>query len=55
MLVFAAETSCDETSICLMENSSIIEHITFSQEIHKIHGGVVPELASRSHLEKIQI
>ena len=55
MLVFATETSCDETSICLMENSSIIEHITFSQEIHKIHGGVVPELASRSHLEKIQI
>ena len=45
MLVFAAETSCDETSICLMENSSIVEHITFSQEIHKIHGGVVPELA----------
>ena len=55
MLVFAAETSCDETSVCLMENSSIVEHITFSQEIHKIHGGVVPELASRSHLEKIQI
>ena len=55
MLVFAAETSCDETSICLMKNSSIVEHITFSQEIHKIHGGVVPELASRSHLEKIQI
>ncbi len=54
MLVFAAETSCDETSVCLMENSSILEHITFSQEIHKIHGGVVPELASRSHLEKIQ-
>ena len=55
MLVFATETSCDETSICLMENSSIVEHITFSQEIHKMHGGVVPELASRSHLEKIQI
>ena len=55
MLVFATETSCDETSICLMENSSIVDHITFSQEIHKIHGGVVPELASRSHLEKIQI
>ena len=54
MLVFAAETSCDETSVCLMENSSILEHITFSQEIHKIHGGVVPELASRSHLERIQ-
>ena len=55
MLIFAAESSCDETSICLMENSSIVEHVTFSQKIHKIHGGVVPELASRSHLEKIQI
>ncbi len=55
MLVFATETSCDETSICLMENNSIVEHITFSQEIHKLHGGVVPELASRSHLEKIQM
>ena len=55
MLVFAAETSCDETSICIMENEKIIEHITFSQEIHKKYGGVVPELASRSHLEKIQI
>ena len=54
MLVFAAETSCDETSVCLMENKNIVDHITFSQEIHKIHGGVVPELASRSHLEKIQ-
>ncbi len=55
MLVFATETSCDETSICLMDNKRIIEHITFSQEIHSIHGGVVPELAARSHLEKIQI
>ncbi len=55
MLLFATETSCDETSICLMENKNILEHVTFSQEIHKKHGGVVPELASRSHLEKIQI
>ena len=55
MLIFASETSCDETSICVMENKNIIKHITFSQEIHKKHGGVVPELASRSHLEKIQI
>ena len=54
MLVFASETSCDETSICLMEDKKIIDHIIFSQEIHKAHGGVVPELASRSHLEKLQ-
>ena len=49
MLVFVA--SCDETSVCLMKNKNIVDHITFSQEIHKIHGGVVPELASRSHLK----
>ena len=54
MLVFACETSCDETSLCLMNDKKIIEHITFSQEIHNKHGGVVPELASRSHLEKLQ-
>ena len=54
MLVFAVETSCDETSICLMENDKIIKHIVYSQEIHIHHGGVVPELASRSHLEKLQ-
>ena len=54
MLVFASETSCDETSICLMEDNKIIEHVIFSQEIHNNHGGVVPELASRAHLEKIQ-
>ena len=54
MLVFATETSCDETSICLMDNKEIVEHIVFSQEIHNKFGGVVPELASRSHLEKLQ-
>ena len=55
MLVFATETSCDETSICLMKNDKILEHFIFSQEIHKKHGGIVPELASRSHLEKSNI
>ena len=54
MLIFACETSCDETSLCLMENGKIIEHCIFSQEFHNKYGGVVPELASRSHLEKLQ-
>ena len=54
MLVFACETSCDETSICLMEDKKIVEHVIFSQDIHSKHGGVVPELASRNHLEKLQ-
>ena len=54
MLVFATETSCDETSVCLMQDQKIVEHIVFSQDIHNNYGGVLPELASRSHLEKIQ-
>ncbi len=54
MLVFAVETSCDETSICLMNNKNIVKHDIFSQKIHEKYGGVVPELASRSHLVNIQ-
>ena len=55
MLVFAIETSCDETSVCIMDNNkNIYSHIIFSQEIHNQHGGVVPELASRAHLEILQ-
>jgi len=55
MLVFSAETSCDETSVCIMDkDKKIYSHIIFSQEIHKRYGGVVPELASRTHLEILQ-
>jgi len=55
MLIFAVESSCDETSLCLMRsNGSILSHIIASQEIHSKFGGVVPELASRSHLSNIQ-
>ena len=55
MLVFAVETSCDETSVCIMDqNKKIYSHIIFSQEIHKQFGGVVPELASRAHLDILQ-
>ena len=54
MLVFSAETSCDETSVCIMkEDKTILSHIVYSQTMHK-HGGVVPELASRAHLEVLQ-
>jgi len=55
MLVFSIETSCDETSVCIMNSDkTILSHIVYSQEIHKKHGGVVPELASRAHLEILQ-
>jgi N6-L-threonylcarbamoyladenine synthase len=55
MLVFSAETSCDETSVCIMkEDKTLLSHIVYSQTIHTQHGGVVPELASRAHLEILQ-
>jgi len=55
MLVFSVETSCDETSVCIMHSDkTLLSHIVYSQEIHKKHGGVVPELASRAHLEILQ-
>ena len=52
MLVFAVETSCDETSVCIINNNKeILSHIIYSQEEHKTFGGVIPEIASRSHLK----
>lgn len=56
MLVFSVESSCDETSVCIMnDKKEIFSHIVYSQQIHKKYGGVVPELASRAHLEILQI
>ena len=55
MLVFAIETSCDETSVCIMDkNKTIHNHTIFSQEVHQKFGGVIPEIASRAHLEILQ-
>ena len=55
MIVFAIETSCDETSVCIINNNKkILSHITYSQKEHKKFGGVIPELASRSHLQILQ-
>ncbi|PMQ01772.1 MAG: tRNA (adenosine(37)-N6)-threonylcarbamoyltransferase complex transferase subunit TsaD [Dictyoglomus sp. NZ13-RE01] len=55
MIVLGIETSCDETSIALVkEGKEILSNIISSQvDIHKIYGGVVPEIASRLHAERI--
>ena len=55
MIIFAVETSCDETSVCLLHNNgTILSHIVNSQTEHKDYGGVIPELASRAHLQILQ-
>lgn len=52
--VLAIETSCDETSAAIVNNRKVLSNIVTSQiEIHKPYGGVVPEVASRQHLELV--
>jgi N6-L-threonylcarbamoyladenine synthase len=55
MIVLAIESSCDDTGAALIEDgTSILSNCLSSQdEVHKRYGGVVPELASRRHLENI--
>ena len=52
--ILAIETSCDETAVAIVKNRQVLSSIVSSQiELHKTYGGVVPELASRQHLEII--
>lgn len=53
--ILAIETSCDETAAAVVRGGrEICSNIIFSQiDLHKLYGGVVPEIASRKHIEKI--
>lgn len=53
--ILAIESSCDETSAAVVHNGrDIFSNVISSQiELHKLYGGVVPEIASRKHIEKI--
>ncbi len=55
MLGLVIESSCDETSVAIIEDDrNILSNIVSSQiEIHKLYGGVVPEIASRNHVTNI--
>ncbi len=55
--IFAIETSCDETSVSIVKNGNIdVATVILSQiDIHKKYGGVVPEIASRNHVNAITI
>lgn len=57
MYILGIETSCDETSVSIVKNGTEeISTIVLSQmDIHKLYGGVVPEIASRNHVENITI
>ena len=53
MNVLGIESSCDETSVSIISDGKILSNLVSSQDIHKIYGGVVPELSSRAHLQMI--
>lgn len=56
MIVLGIETSCDETGLALYDTEQgLIAHVLFSQvDLHAQYGGVVPELASRDHVRRLQ-
>ena len=55
ILILAVESSCDETAVAVVRNGrDVRSNVISSQiELHKLYGGVVPEIASRKHIEKI--
>lgn len=51
VLILAIETSCDESAAALVEGTTVLSNVVASQRVHESYGGVVPELASRAHLQ----
>lgn len=51
--VLAIESSCDETSASVCRDGIILSNIIATQKVHEQYGGVVPELASRAHMQNI--
>lgn len=52
-IILAIESSCDETSAAICRDGKILSNIVATQAIHQKYGGVVPELASRAHIQNI--
>jgi len=53
IVILAIESSCDETSAAICKDGAILSNIIATQKIHEQYGGVVPELASRAHMQHI--
>lgn len=51
--VLAIESSCDDTSAAVVSDGYVLSNLIANQEVHRIYGGVVPELASRAHQANI--
>ena len=51
--ILAIESSCDDTSAAVCQDGKILSNLIATQKIHEQYGGVVPELASRAHMQNI--
>jgi N6-L-threonylcarbamoyladenine synthase len=51
--ILAIESSCDETSAAVIQDGRVLSNLIATQKVHEKYGGVVPELASRAHMENI--
>ena len=51
MLLLAVETSCDDSAVAVLNgNGEVLGELVYTQSEHCVHGGVVPEIASRLHM-----
>ncbi len=48
-IILGIESSCDDTSIAVLNNNHLLSNVIASQNVHQQYGGVIPELASREH------
>ena len=53
IVIFAIESSCDETSAAVCRDGKMLSNYIANQTVHEKYGGVVPELASRAHMQNI--
>ena len=52
-IILGIESSCDDTAAAIIQNGCLLSNIVANQNVHKLYGGVVPELASRAHQQNI--
>ncbi len=51
--ILGIESSCDDTSAAVLDKTTVLSNVIASQDVHRVYGGVVPELASRAHQQNI--
>lgn len=51
--ILAIESSCDDTSAAIIQDGVVLSNLIATQKVHELYGGVVPEMASRAHMQKI--